>query len=254
MKYTLLDMTQTILSSMDSDEINSISDTPESLQVATCVRTAYFDLVARANLNEHFSLVTLDASGDSSKPTLMTLPNTVSELMWLKYDKRAAEDDPILMEYVEFLSPEDFLNMMHQMNEDETNVASFSHTLDNDSVTFLYMNDRAPTYYTVFDDYTFIFDSYDADVDTTLQKSKTLGYARNVIPFSMIDSFTPDLDDSQFSLLLNEAKALAWMELKQSIHQKAEINAKRGWTQAQKQKFNSVKENYFDSLPNFGRK
>jgi len=33
MKYTLLKMVQLILSAMDSDEVNGISDTVESLQV-----------------------------------------------------------------------------------------------------------------------------------------------------------------------------------------------------------------------------
>jgi len=37
MKSTVLDMTQSILSGLGSDEVNSISDTTESLQVAEVI-------------------------------------------------------------------------------------------------------------------------------------------------------------------------------------------------------------------------
>src|SRR5687768_1170259 len=126
MKYTLLDMTQTILSSMDSDEVNSIDDNVEAQQVATVIRTAYYDLVDRLNLPEHYSLVTLDASGDLTKPTLMTLPSTVSYLKWLQYDHASVEDDRVNMTDLTFVSIEEFLRMTDQLDIDEAEIGSFS--------------------------------------------------------------------------------------------------------------------------------
>ena len=46
-KLTLLNMTQNILSEMDSDEVNGIADTVESTQVAHIIETMYYDLTAR---------------------------------------------------------------------------------------------------------------------------------------------------------------------------------------------------------------
>ena len=43
-KLTVLDMTQKILSSMDSDDVNSISDTEESLQVVDIIEDTYHDM------------------------------------------------------------------------------------------------------------------------------------------------------------------------------------------------------------------
>ena len=60
---TLLRLVQDILSSLDSDEVNSISDTPESLQVANIVRTTYEDLVSLLDLPEHFSFFELTTAG-----------------------------------------------------------------------------------------------------------------------------------------------------------------------------------------------
>ena len=44
-KLTLLDMTQDILSDIDSDEVNSISDTPDSLQVAGIIKSSFYDMI-----------------------------------------------------------------------------------------------------------------------------------------------------------------------------------------------------------------
>lgn len=254
MKYTLLDMTQTILSSMDSDEVNSISDNVEATQVATIVRTAYYDLIDRLNLPEHYSLITLDASGDSTKPVLMTVPSTVQYVRWVKYNCATDEDPEMLMQDMRFIPLEDYLRMSFQLDIDEDYVDSFTHTVGSDTFVINYTNDHAPTYYTTFDDNTILFDSYDSEVDSTLQKSKTLACARLYVPFEMEDTFTPDLDDSQFTLLLNEAKSLAWLEMKQSQHPKAEQNARRGWVRSQKGKYSLEGLTDFDRLPNFGRR
>jgi hypothetical protein len=254
MKYTLLDLTQTVLSSMDSDEVNSITDTVEAAQVANIIKTVYLDIISRANLPEHFSLFSLDASGDSSKPTLMTLPSTVSDLLWLKYNCETTTNTNQFFKALEYLSLPDFLNRMHGLNEDDTNVIAFSHTIDSSVVQFMYRNDIAPSCFTSFDDNTLIFDSYDATVDTTLQSSKTLAYGKLVIPFTLSDSFTPDLDASQFSLLLNEAKSLAWAELKQTQHTKAEGTARRQWVALQGSKDRVDHRSFRDRTPNYGRK
>lgn len=247
-------MTQTILSSMDSDEVSSISDTPESLQVATVIRTAYFDLIARANLPDQYTLTTLDASGDNVKPTLMTLPETVDSVEWIRYDAQTVTDTEINMRLVTYRDPYPFFEAMYQLNTGASDVGTFTHNVGNDEITFLYTNDNAPNYYTVLKDNIYIFDSYDAAVDTTLQKSKTSVYAKNLVDFSMTDSFVPYLDESKFPLLLNEAKALAWAELKQTVHQKAEVNSRRGWTHLQKEKSSAAKPDYLGQLPNFGRR
>ncbi len=72
--------------------------------------------------------------------------------------------------------------------------------------------------------------------------------------FQKVDTFTPVLDEQQFPLLLQESKALAFAELKQMPHQKAEIEVRRQTTALQKYKSIVDKPTYFDQLPNFGRK
>jgi hypothetical protein len=255
MKYTLLDLTQTVLSSMDSDEVVSINDTVESQQVVKLIRAVYYDLIGRANLPEHYGLINLNTGPSTAQPIIMTLPTTVNKVEWLKYDKHILGQTDVQLEEVMFRDLETFMFEMNALDQDQTNVSSCSYTSNAFSTTFIYRNDQAPTYYSVIDDFTFIFDSYDSAVDTVqLLGSKTLGYGQLVIPWTEIDSFVPDLDEPQFALLLNEAKALAWAELKQTSHAKAEVNAKRGWTTLQNTKFATEHQSAFDALPNYGRK
>src|SRR5689334_21608259 len=124
---TLLEIVQEILSSLDSDELNSINDTPEAMQVAMVVRRAYLDIASRLNLPEHFDFFTLTASGDNDLPTIMYRPDTVSQLIWIKYDKRLEVGDPQEFEDVRYQEPGLFFDRMFMLNEDDDDTDS--HTI-----------------------------------------------------------------------------------------------------------------------------
>lgn len=260
MKKTVLELTQDILSSMDSDEVNSINDTVESQQVVTCIETAYNDMLTRGALSVHKTLFTLTASGDNAKPVLMTKPSNIANLAWLKYNAiKEGDADPQWIE-LRYMPLVDFICMVQSMLPSETTVASMTLTsAEGYSLTFNYRNDISPTYYTSYDDNTLIFDSYDSEVDTTLQSVKTLAFGAKNTEFSKTDSYVPDLQPQQFQLLFNEAKSLAWAELKQTIHQKAETSARRNWRHLSKTAQAIPTGNFssgahpFDRLPNFGR-
>jgi len=44
-KLTVLDMVQDVLSDMDSDEVSSIDDTVEAMQVAQIIKTAFYEVI-----------------------------------------------------------------------------------------------------------------------------------------------------------------------------------------------------------------
>lgn len=244
---------------MDSDEINSIDDTVESQQVVEVIKTVYDDIISRGDLVTNKILFNLNASDDTSKPVLMTKPDQIDRIEWLKYNAILDnETDPQWSE-MQYLNVSDFVDYVHQYNPSETNVETFDYTVDGSIFTFAYRNDVHPSYFTSFDDLTFIFDAYDNRVDTTLQSIKTLAYGSKKTLFTKEDTFVPSLQPQQFTLLLNEAKSLAWTELKQSVHQKAEVTARRGWRHLQKTRQTilsdtTINTNAFNKLPNFGRK
>lgn len=358
MRATLLDMTQNILSALGSDEVNSISDTTESMQVAQIIKNKYYDIVARGTLPEHFELFQLDPPLDSTIPVLMYIPDGISKLEYLKYFnsntgivsntsshgintdlpeyqqttipwftnsttsvlvgtgiKTFTVDDDSLdinqgdsciassganmmfgtvedytgftltlnilnkigrgtfndwniyrndssvpppgYQYVTILPIQQFIDHVNSFNPYEQDTQSFiftdSYNSVNNNFTLYYKTKQQPRFCTVLSNYYVIFDAYDQTQDVTLQASKTLAYGQVMPTFTMEDDFIPDLDDQQFPLLVNEAKSLAFFELKQQIHVKADQEIKRQWSTAQKNKSVSNKPSYFDALPNFGR-
>src|SRR6266436_8291222 len=85
MQMTLLDMTQNILSTLSSDEVNSIGDNVESQQVALILKNKYYDIINRVNLPEHQQLIQLESSLSAIAPVEMFIPDGVSEIKWIKY-------------------------------------------------------------------------------------------------------------------------------------------------------------------------
>lgn len=279
MRRTLLDLTQSILSSLGSDEVNSISDTAESMQVANILKDTYLNVIYRVNLPELNQLIHLDPSLDPTQPVVMYVPANVGKISWIKYfDSNILNDvntsthgvnvdlipstsstrpPPPGYKYVTILPFQQFVDMTNGLNPQDYNVDSFvfQDVYNNrpGTFTFYYRDDRQPQYCTILSDHYVIFDSFDSTQDSTLQSSKTECFGEILPNWNMVDTFIPNIDDEQFSLLLNEAKSLAFFELKQSPHTKAEQEAKRGWSSVQKDKSLINRPSYFNELANFGR-
>lgn len=248
MRMTLLDMTQNIMSAMNSDEVNSISDTVESMQVAEVIRTTYMNMATRMNLPKQRDLFSLTDSGDSDLPVLMYKPENVDHVEWIKYDTSEDVGEPNFS-YVTILPIDQFLDMQNSLDIDETWVENF--TLNGQE--FKFRNDTGPRYCTILKNYYIIFDAFNEGVDSTLQASKTQCFGELSYAFTMDDGFVPEMDSNQFPLLLNEAKSLAFMEIKQTPHQKAEIESRRQWRSLQNNK-KVYKTSDFDQLADFGRR
>jgi hypothetical protein len=248
MKLTLLDIVQDVLSALDSDEVNSISDTVESNQVARIVRRSYNNIKARANLPEHRVLFTLRASNVGDLPVLMYAPDHINRIDWIKYNIRSVSSPFDNYAYVTILPISQFLEHVNQFNSSESDVESF--VLDD--TKFYFKNDVFPHYCTIIKDSQIVFDSFDEGIDTTLQESKSLCYGLRDPIFEMSDTFIPDLDEQQVALLVNESISLAYMELKQIAHPIADRDSRRQWNSMQVTK-DLVKPNAMDQFANFGR-
>lgn len=235
MKYNLLELVQRILESMDSDEINSISDTTEALQVAGIVKECYFDIVGELEPRETQGLFHLDASGDNTKPTQMTMPPNASRIDVLKYNIGPDLQDTNFRE-IRYLEPVEFLDYMNGLNTNETWVTSQILVIDGEDFNIKVRNDQSPHYYTSFDDHTIVFDCFDSSYEATLTSSRSYCIGSLIPSFVMEDTFVPKLDARQFQFLLQSAKAQAFVELKQTVNEKAERKERRNRLLAQKTK------------------
>ena len=248
MKLTLLEIVQDVLSDMESDEVNSINDSVEALQVAQIAKTTYFNIIDGREcpwLNELFPLTGL---GDTGVPSHMQIPENIVNVSWVRYNCRLSTDDHDKYEKISYKTPEEFIAITSVRNNSD---ASIDIVTDFGGTVLNIVNDKAPTYYTSFDDGYIVFDSYDSSVDTTLQTSKTQGYGKRYPTFTMVDTFTADLPVQMFSYFLNEVKATCFLTLKQMVNQKAEQHS---ITQRRKMSQESFKVKNGITYPNFGRK
>lgn len=246
-RLTILDMVQDILSDMDSDEVNSINDSVEALQVAQILKSTYFNIIDGRDWPHLYQPFQLTASGSASRPTHMRLPDNIIDVSWVKYDCKAVGESRDRIKGIKFKIPADFQDILEQRDSTDTNVQE---VVDTSGISMNIYNDRAPLYFTSFDNEYVVFDAFDRAVDTTLQSSKTSCYGKVYPTWTMSDTFVPDLPTQSFSYLLNEAKSTAALRLRQMPDQKAEqhsITQRRRQSQAAWRIAGGI------TTPNYGR-
>jgi len=224
MRMTLLDMTQEILSDMDSDSVNSIDDTFESEQVAQIIKSTYYSIISSRDWDHLKQPIQLTPSADTALPTHMFLDDNVSRLVFINYNCAKPNDNRKYYKAMRYVSPDEFLQMTNAQNNTD---ASVDVILDPTGVELLIRNDRNPTYYTSFDDKTLIFNAYDSAVEVTLQNSKVQAQGYVEPSWLSEDSFVPDLPNEAFVALVEEAKSRAMFRLKQMEDAKAEQESRR---------------------------
>lgn len=224
MKMSLLDLVIDILNDMDGDEVNSIDDTVESAQVAQIIKSTYYAMISNRNWPHTKQAVQINPSGDNALPTHMVLQQDIKELCFINYNKAKDTETRKLYQPIRWLEPDDFLRVTNRRNNDNSDIDII---VDPTGVELLIKNNLAPTYYTSFDDDALVFDSYDNEVDTTLQSSKIQAQAYVIPQWSQTDDFIPDLPAEAFTALLEESKSRAMLKLKQVSDPKAEQEASR---------------------------
>ena len=240
-KKTLLEMVQSILSDMDSEDVNSISDSVEATQVANIVRDTFYNLVSTKDIPEHHGLLKLTALSDSDYPSHFQYPTNTKhiEKVWYK------NSDGYYRE-IHFVEPTVFLRKVDEIGSDYDSV------LDKNGTTELRIkNDEDPTFYTSFDDDYLVMNSYDSDTESTLQASKVRAYGVTLPVFSLTDAYTPDIDNVLFPYLLAESKSTCMSLLKGNVDPKIDQAARRQKSFVQNDMYKTQRPNNWSS---YGRR
>lgn len=254
MRYTNLQLVQKILASMDGDEVNSCSDTTESRQVLDIVETVFYDIVATGELPGIDNLFQLVPSTDSRTPVMMFRPDDMLDIRWIKYDCQTTEKPKVNYQEVFPLPLHDFMQMVTSFTPTDTNVMSYPIVIGPQVFTLYAKTDHRPKFYTSVDDVRILFDSFDNDVDSTLQAAKTMAFGQKGYVFNSDDNFFGPFDHKQSQRLLHEAKSLAFAELKQSQHVKAEKSAREIKINQQSSKLNIPTQTAYEQVTGMGRR
>ena len=206
-KYTAFELVSEMLSAIGSDEVEAIDDTTEARQAYDQLKIAYDELIASRQWEFRRQNFLLDSYQRTAQPTRFSIPSKVSEIVYLKYDGRE----------LNYLMPEEFQAYSDERETGAANVVSFTYN----GAALKVMNDRAPSYWTSFDDEVIFFDSFESAVETSgfMTSAKCSGYGiLEVTPFptsDIADDFTPELPEKFFPLLRAMARERAFFYLKQ---------------------------------------
>lgn len=213
MKQTLLEMVQRILEAIDGQMIESIEDTREAMQVARCVKESYEHLLYTRDIKAKADLVQLHSKSNLELPTVFEINDDIQQINLFKYYDADNE------RYVDltWLEPEKFIDMCLGRNPTKENVQNVKDP--SSGIRYNVYNDRAPQYFTSFNDKEFVCDAFNKEVEHTLMEERTVVYAIKAPVFELNDTFIPDLAEQHFSLLLSTAKVQAAYELNKVFDQ-----------------------------------
>lgn len=247
MKLTLLDMVSDILNDMDSDAVNSITETEESLQVAQIVKTTYYEMMSRRDWDHLNKISILENVSDSTKPNYLKVPEVVGSVNFIMYNRRKLGETRNRWKKMEYLFPEEFVLKVSNRNSDDTSITQVT---DFDGAILNIKNDVPPQYYTSFDDEYVVFDSWDSMVETTVTGPQTQVHYSKIPSWTVDDNFIPDLPDKIFPALLAEAKSVAALKLKEEADEKAEQQSVR---QQKRMSLDGWRVNKQMRYPNYGK-
>lgn len=248
---TLIDLVQDILADADGDNVNSITDTVESDQCARVVRDTYRHIVDTYDLHYITKLVKLDATS-SSTPTVMTRPEEVFDIEWVKYDVRtSAGGDPEFQD-MGYVDPKTFMDRQSQLNASDSNVST--ETLSDSGHVLPIYTDRAPSRFTFLEGKnSFVFDAYDTSLETNLQQSKSLAYVSEKPLLALADATEIDLPEHLITLLRNEARAFYFDIYKEGATPMIDRRRRESNVRAQRQA-HLIRDGYKQTGPSYGRK
>jgi hypothetical protein len=251
-KMTLLEMTQNILSAMNSDEVNSITDTVESQQVAEEIRNTYLELYSNRDLPEFERLVNLEATG--AAPNTLQKPDDIIRLKWVKYLNFRSGNTPSY-EFIEYLDPEEFISRIVEQGTSDFGTYTTVPLTSTSPIEYTIATNRVPSYYTIFNnDNILVFDSFDAAYESNLTSSNSIAWGIQDVEFDLADDFIPILDAHMFPHFLAEAKSAAFINVKEVANSKEEQRARRQLVRSQfrTNSTNAQRKGIFDG-PSFAR-
>jgi hypothetical protein len=209
---------------MGENTVNSINDSQTAYRVAKIVEGVWWELREHRNWSDSFVLRGLSPLGLATPTHLLVTPE-IKQIDWIKYDKRKEWDAKPEYRDVTYLEPIVFLD---QINDRDSSLDNVDVIKDTGGTQIFIRNDKAPEYYTSFDNNGHIvFDSYDTNVDSTIQEAKIQAYCAVSSDFVVDDSYVPDMPEEAFPLLFEEAKSVAYVEIKDQANPKAEQKAQR---------------------------
>jgi hypothetical protein len=228
-RYTMLEMVQEIARSLNADEVTTLTESVESVDITNIAVSVLESLSTRREWYWRQHKVRQMTAGTGGQKTTLVLPLDVDTIEEVQYRSDIFGSNQATFVPLQFLSHDDFLVQVRSRDLAATNVDTLP--LGDDSVDIFVYNDRPPKYFTQFDEGAIVCDAYDIAVDPT-----GLSAARSMLVATVnIDTATARTTPSWvapiptrfFPLWLAQATATASLKLRQMQDADAERDARR---------------------------
>lgn len=247
-RLTLLEIVQRALDAMNHDNVNTIDATAESTQIAKEAKHVYYEFMDRDDWPHLLVTQPLEAVSDTARPNYLKIPQDVVRIDKVRYEITKSGDSNRTFDTIDYLEPNEFIEYVLKRNSSDTNttvITTFG------GIPLFIRNDQRPYYWTTFDDDYLVFDSYDSDVDTTMQASKSIVHSKVIPAWTHSDTFVPDMPDQMFSTFVAEVTAAAFNYWKQGTSPRDEVRAARGISRLRK---DAEKHNEHEQKVDYGRR
>ncbi len=225
MQKTLIEIVQSTLGSMDSDAVNSITDTIEAEQIAVTAEEQFFTLATYQRIPQFEQITQLVGLADANQATVMKIPDDSTDIKNVRY-KHTDSNGYTWFKEMQFLEKDDFLDTQLQLRVGDATVGENIFT---GNVNVPYRNDRGPTCWTSFDDEYLVFDAIDTlvQVDTTLTAVNSMVIAYIIPAFTLTDGFIPPVPIKLFPQYMDMIKEINSYEQRQISNEVRTRNADR---------------------------
>lgn len=219
-KKTVLDFVKLIGQAISSDEIDELDESTEVTDIQSILQQTFEEIISRKSwkfLKDR--PLQLDERTSDMKCNL-TIPPQVTRIQCLKYvDVNGKHTE------LDFLEPCDFVTMTYERNPDRDDIDTINNA---DGVPLYIINDKPPRYWTSFDEEEVTLDAYESS------KSDGVVYTDSVIIATVVpvvdwtdEAATLPVPERMEILILNEAKASANYQLRQTSDPRSERIARR---------------------------
>lgn len=215
MSTTLLRVVQSVLSAMESDNVNSISDTTESISIAKVAEETFFEMLSQSDWPHLETTIKLVSTSDSERPSFLEIPVETKYIKGFWYDDKK----------VKYLEPVEFISFVNNRNEDMENVSITN--LEN-GVRVKIFNDRDPEYFTTFNQKEIALDSFDRTEGATLVADKSYALASIIPKFTLSDDYVIGLPQSVMPTYLAMVKRSCFLYFRRESSPKDERAALSG--------------------------
>lgn len=247
MARTLNYTVQRVLEKLSLDPVNSINDTEDSVLIANEAESTFYDLLSRNTWPNQEQLIKVQSVSFLDNPTCLKLSDNVDKITSLRYNIAKVGEEPKYRK-IQWLEPEAFLELSYSRNPELSSVkiADFFDT------ELFVLNNKAPEYYTSFDNTYIVLDSYDSDISGTLLGERTVCKGVVIPSWEVSDEFVIPLEEKFFPLYLSALTSACSVMLLNAQNPEEERRQMRAISRLRQEAYRTEAE----SFPkfNYGRK